>query len=317
MRTMCHKSIALGSDLSSFAMKVNMSNGFMSIARRSTCAMSFLMTMMMSYAVHAQTAAASNYGSFTVGGSSTSYYAVQFTNNVTSYGAPNPANTSDLVIYRSWTHQNGTWYGTFNLVISFHPSQWGNFYGQIEKLIYETGTGGPYNDPVADLADGSLSSGGSDLIVWLKGGATYEWRNKETTAGWSLSNGNSAGGNITDSSGVIRTPISAQSSLILNSKNNIYVNALGLGTANGLYVGGNVGIGTTSPGAKLEVTGNLKFTAGSGASITFQDGSVQSTAYTGITCGGDYAESVAVTGERSRYEPGDLLVIDPDNPVTS
>jgi hypothetical protein len=78
--------------------------------------------------------------------------------------------------------------------------------------------------------------------------------------------------------------------------------------------GGNVGIGTTSPGAKLEVDGNVKLTAGSGASITFQDGSVQSIAYTGVTCGGDYAESVDVTGDRTKYEPGDVLVIDPNVP---
>jgi hypothetical protein len=79
-------------------------------------------------------------------------------------------------------------------------------------------------------------------------------------------------------------------------------------------VGGNVGIGTTVPSAKLEVNGVLKLTAGSGASITFADGSVQSTAYTGITCGGDYAESIDVTGERASYSPGDVLVIDPDAP---
>ena len=45
--------------------------------------------------------------------------------------------------------------------------------------------------------------------------------------------------------------------------------------------GGNVGIGTTNPGASLEVNGNVKLTSGSGASVTFQDGSIQSTAYTG------------------------------------
>ncbi len=44
---------------------------------------------------------------------------------------------------------------------------------------------------------------------------------------------------------------------------------------------GNVGIGTTSPGAKLEVNGNLKLTSGSGASITFPDGTVQNTAWSG------------------------------------
>jgi hypothetical protein len=75
---------------------------------------------------------------------------------------------------------------------------------------------------------------------------------------------------------------------------------------------GNVGIGTTSPGAKFEVDGNVKLTSGSGASITFADGTVQSTAYTGVTCGGDYAESVNVAGVRASYEPGDVLVIGPD-----
>lgn len=78
--------------------------------------------------------------------------------------------------------------------------------------------------------------------------------------------------------------------------------------------GGNVGIGTVSPGAKLEINGNLKLTSGSGASVTFADGTIQSTAWTGSLCGGDYAESVDVTGERSHYEPGDVLVVDPDHP---
>ena len=77
---------------------------------------------------------------------------------------------------------------------------------------------------------------------------------------------------------------------------------------------GNVGIGTTSPGAKLEVDGSVKLTSGSGASITFADGSTQSTAWTGTVCGGDYAESVDVTGNRKKYEPGDILVIDSDHP---
>ena len=77
---------------------------------------------------------------------------------------------------------------------------------------------------------------------------------------------------------------------------------------------GNVGIGTTAPGAKLEVDGNVKLTSGSGASITFADGTVQSTAYTGVVCGGDYAESVDAIGGQIDYAPGDLLVIDPKAP---
>jgi hypothetical protein len=73
---------------------------------------------------------------------------------------------------------------------------------------------------------------------------------------------------------------------------------------------GNVGIGTTTPGAKLEVDGNLKFTSGSGASVTYADGTVQSTAWNGTTLGGDYAESIDVLGDRAGYEPGDVIVID-------
>jgi hypothetical protein len=83
---------------------------------------------------------------------------------------------------------------------------------------------------------------------------------------------------------------------------------------------GNVGIGTTNPGAtvpgtKLEVNGGITLTANSGGAITFQDGTKQSTAYTGVTCtGADYAEAIDVTGDRTKYEPGDLLVLDPNAP---
>lgn len=87
-----------------------------------------------------------------------------------------------------------------------------------------------------------------------------------------------------------------------------------LSGSNAYYTAGNVGIGTMTPGAKLEVNGAIKLTASGGGSIIFQDGTTQSTAYTGVTCGGDYAESVDVTGDRTKYEPGDVLVIDPSAP---
>jgi len=77
---------------------------------------------------------------------------------------------------------------------------------------------------------------------------------------------------------------------------------------------GNVGIGTTVPNAKLEVNGSLLLTAGSGASMTYADGTTQSTAWTGVLSGGDYAESVDVTGNREQYEPGDVLVVDSNHP---
>jgi hypothetical protein len=79
---------------------------------------------------------------------------------------------------------------------------------------------------------------------------------------------------------------------------------------------GKVGIGTASPTSTLEVNGSVTLTQDSGGFIKFADGTIQSTAYLGTTCptGGDYAESIDVKGERTQYEPGDVMVIDPANP---
>ncbi|MGD0941842.1 MAG: hypothetical protein ABR905_19265, partial [Terracidiphilus sp.] len=68
------------------------------------------------------------------------------------------------------------------------------------------------------------------------------------------------------------------------------------------------------PGAKLEVDGNVLLTAGSGASMTYPDGTVQSTAWNGVLSGGDYAESIDVQGDRAAYEPGDVIAIDGSSP---
>ena len=63
---------------------------------------------------------------------------------------------------------------------------------------------------------------------------------------------------------------------------------------------GNVGIGTRSPGSTLEVNGSLKFTGQAGT---------QTMPWTGVLCGGDYAEAVDTTRGKETYEPGDVLVI--------
>ncbi|RLG75407.1 MAG: hypothetical protein DRO12_05540 [Thermoprotei archaeon] len=165
------------------------------------------------------------YGTFTVGGSSNQFYPVQFRNEARG----GTSTSSRLQIYRPNTHQDGSWYGTFNFIISFHPTNWGHFGNQIEWILYQTGSGGPYNDPVGDVADGSTASSGRDLIVWLRGGATYHWRNLEPTGRWTLLNGNPDGTSITDSSGNTRNPISSQSSLIQKAKNRLYFNAIRLG----------------------------------------------------------------------------------------
>lgn len=80
---------------------------------------------------------------------------------------------------------------------------------------------------------------------------------------------------------------------------------------------GNTGLGislSANPAARLEVNGNILMTPGSGGTITFADGTVQKTAWNGTLSGGDYAESIDVSGPRQDYQPGDLLVIDTQHP---
>jgi hypothetical protein len=76
--------------------------------------------------------------------------------------------------------------------------------------------------------------------------------------------------------------------------------------------GGNVGIGTTSPSQLLEVNGNAQVDGG----IYFAGDPThtpQTTPWTGVLCGGDYAEAMNAAGGKAKYEPGDVLVLASDD----
>jgi len=68
---------------------------------------------------------------------------------------------------------------------------------------------------------------------------------------------------------------------------------------------GNVGIGTTSPAYNLDVAGAIH----TSTALYLPDGTKQTTAWTGVLCGGDYAEAVNPSGGKKSYEPGDVLVL--------
>lgn len=94
--------------------------------------------------------------------------------------------------------------------------------------------------------------------------------------------------------------------------------SVGLSIGNYGNTGPTVQIGDGGYGFSSDGGGLYEFDDGSGMfiqhKIMFPDGSQQATAWTGVLCGGDYAESVDVTGDRTKYEPGDVLVIDPKTP---
>ena len=129
-------------------------------------------------------------------------------------------------------------------------------------------------------------------------------------------------GELTNVDAYIYDPRSGTYTFAADGSDNVYIGGTGYRTAPStiaLFAGanGNVGLGTNTPGARLEVNGDILLTHGTKGAITFPDGTVQTTAFTGAAPalrGGDFAESINVSGERAKYEPGDVLVIDSSSP---
>ena len=58
----------------------------------------------------------------------------------------------------------------------------------------------------------------------------------------------------------------------------------------------------------LNVSGKIQPSGG----VVYPDGNTQTIAWTGVLCGGDYAEAMNTASEKETYEPGDLLVLAAD-----
>lgn len=187
-------------------------------------------------------------GEFHVGGTSASYYPVLF--SVT--GVHGVSSLGKLSVCIPDVHQNGDWTGSFHSDFEFISSNWGHTPTKIVSFTYIPGSGTIYNDPIADFADGSTGGGGSQLVVWLKGGANYNWSSSNNSI-VELMDGNAGGTVKTNASGVQLPIKTEQAALVYVSKNNRLHHSVGLvSTSKGLF-GGDVGIGTFEPKTKLEV----------------------------------------------------------------
>jgi hypothetical protein len=98
--------------------------------------------------------------------------------------------------------------------------------------------------------------------------------------------------------------------LVLTSNGNVGVGTTSPGQSLQVLNASNALVPYTAPGTVLELNGTVALTHGSGGSMIYPDGTVQSTAWNGTTLGGDYAESIDVLGDITTYEPGDVIVID-------
>lgn len=119
-----------------------------------------------------------------------------------------------------------------------------------------------------------------------------------TTAPTELLHVNSAAG-----TNAFRAQINGNTKLLVHSNGGVAVGANVTPPANGLYVSGNVGIGTTSPAAKLHVVGTGRFTD----LVTITNGGLNVT-NTGSTAISGYGSSTGVYGHTDGYEDSDVGV---------
>lgn len=155
----------------------------------------------------------SGHAEFSVGGISTTFYPVRF-----QLIQPSAlAGSGRIQIYRSDLSIPNLPSGTFNLEFDFTPRNFGNQISRIDAIEYDFfNSASTLSNAVADIVDGSTSSGNSDFIVWLRGNLPYHIRTLNPGQYIKVLNRNASGTSIQDSSGVTHQPRTTQSDLILN-----------------------------------------------------------------------------------------------------
>jgi len=194
--------------------------------------------------------------SFWVYGTIDKFYPVVFTDS-----AWDRSEASELRLGRSGIHYDSTWRGSLIATFRYHTNNWGNGSNFIDADIRQYNYSSPYDKFVAGWRDATNLNGIKSIIIWLRGNTSYTYssrfNDKVTVYDGSPSRPLPYVEPGTGSpSHTFKTTID---SYVNSSGSTYYSSTYAIGGLN--YFSGNVGIGTVTPKAKLEIASDGTWTS--------------------------------------------------------